>query len=55
MDRLWNRFCQIVVVFIFRTILADFGGYIYLFLFVSEIVVVIRGEAQAINHYSCLL
>jgi hypothetical protein len=54
-NRLGNRFCQIVVVFILWTIFADLGGYIDLFLFVSEIVVVIGGEAQAINHYSCLL
>jgi len=54
-SRLWNRLCQFVVVFILGTVFADLGGYVDLFLFVSEIVVVIRCEAQAINHYSGLL
>jgi hypothetical protein len=54
-NRIENRLYQFVVVFIFRTVFADLGGYIDLFFFISEIVVVVRGEAQAINHYSGLL
>ena len=55
-NRYGSRFSEFVFVFILWTIFADFGNYVDLFFLISEIVeVVISGEAQAINHYSCLL
>ena len=56
MNRYGSRSSEFVFVFILWTVFADFGGYVDLFFFISEIVeVVVSGEAQAINHYSCLL